>query len=73
MNEKLSAFDLLEGDYQGNGLRTLQEALCTLQTSVRRSMDQGLSSEDFTLAKRVLLAVETAKETANSLHDKMVR
>lgn len=71
MNEKYSAFDLLEGDYQGNGLRTLQETLSNLQMSVRRTMDQGLPSEDFALAKKVLLAVETAKETANALHDKM--
>ncbi|MBO5490353.1 MAG: hypothetical protein J6N67_05380 [Desulfovibrio sp.] len=71
MSERLSAFDLLEGDHNGAGLRRLQEALLALKTSVRQAMDAGLSAEDFSVAQRVLLAVETAEEAAPRLHDKM--
>lgn len=71
MSEKLSAFDLLEGDHNGAGLRRLLEALASMKTSIRRAMDGGLSSEDFSAAQRALLAVETGEETAARLHDKM--
>ncbi|MCR5814021.1 MAG: hypothetical protein K6G15_05980 [Desulfovibrio sp.] len=73
MSETLSAFDLLEGDYQGIGLRRLQESLGQIRQSVRQTMDRGLTREEFDVAQRVLLAVETAEETANTLHEKMSR
>jgi len=72
MSEKLSAFDLLEDDYQGRGLHKLQETLEGMKGAIRHRMDQGLSNEDFQVAQRVLVAVETGEEAANSLHDKMV-
>ena len=71
MSEKLSAFDLLEGDHNGAGLRRLLEALGSMKMSIRRAMDEGLSSEDFSAAQRALLAVETGEETAARLHDRM--
>ena len=72
MTERLSAFDLLENDHSGAGLRRLQDELFTMKTKVRTAMDRGLSSEDFACAQRVLLSVETAAEAAEQLHDKMV-
>ncbi|MCR5562401.1 MAG: hypothetical protein K6F46_03375 [Desulfovibrio sp.] len=71
MNENLSAFDLLEGDHNGTGLRRLQEALLAMKEPVRQKMDAGLSTEEFSVAQRVLLAVETGGEAAARLHDKM--
>lgn len=72
MSEKCSAFDLLEGDHNGTGLRRLQEALFAMKTSLRSAMDAGLPADSFSVAQRVLLAVETAEETVPRLHDKML-
>ncbi len=71
MSERLSAFDLLDGDYNGAGLHRLQEALFAMKSSVRQAMDAGLSAEDFPVAKRLLLAVETGEAAAERLHGKM--
>ena len=73
MSERLSAFDLLEGDHSGAGLRRLQDALFELKMSVKRAVDAGLSSEDFSVAQRVLRAVETAEDAVLRLHDKIVQ
>ncbi|MBO4300973.1 MAG: hypothetical protein J5861_05145 [Desulfovibrio sp.] len=73
MSESFSAFDLLQDDHSGAGLRRLQEALFEQKTRLRAVMDAGLSAEEFSRAQRALLAVETAEEAAPRLHDKMAR
>lgn len=72
MSEPLSAFDLLENDYNGAGLRQIQEALVALKLDIKGRMDRGLAADEFPVAQRALLAVETAEETVVQLHDKMV-
>ncbi|MCR4666686.1 MAG: hypothetical protein K5657_05260 [Desulfovibrio sp.] len=73
MNETLSAFDLLEGDHNGSGLRRLQEELYTMKEPIRHAMDAGLSTDDFSVAQRVLQAVQNAEEAVVRLHDKISR
>ncbi|MBQ9405886.1 MAG: hypothetical protein IJU37_03990 [Desulfovibrio sp.] len=72
MSERYSAFDLLEGDHSGTGLHTLQDLLLNMKSTIRTAMDAGLSSEDFSLAQKSLLAVETAEEIIPTLHEKML-
>ncbi len=72
MSERLSAFDLLEGDVNGHGLRTLKEALLTMKMSVKRKMDAGLGPEEFAAAKRVLASIDAAEETLTTLYERMV-
>ena len=71
MIETLSAFDLLEGDHNGMGLRQMQDALLAMKTRIRTGMDKGLSPDEFAVAQKALLSVETASETVERLHDKI--
>ncbi|MBQ7457158.1 MAG: hypothetical protein IJS54_06110 [Desulfovibrio sp.] len=57
----ISAFDLLEDDLSGQGLKKLQERLVDMRTNLRRCMDKGLDPDDFSVAKRLLAAVEAAE------------
>lgn len=73
MNETLSAFDLLENDFQGQGLKKIQDALLTMKQKIRTAMDQGLSQEDFAKAKTIDEAIGLCEETVVRLHEKMTR
>ncbi|MDR2162282.1 MAG: hypothetical protein LBO77_09125 [Desulfovibrio sp.] len=49
-------FDLaaaLKADEDGATLRSLKDALTTLQTRLRRTMDKGLSQKDFNVASNL--------------------
>ncbi|MBQ7607723.1 MAG: hypothetical protein IJU76_07095 [Desulfovibrionaceae bacterium] len=72
MNQTQSAFDLLDGDVNGYGLKTLREALFTLKADVKRAMDAGLDAEQFDQAKRVFASVTAAETAVENLYKKMV-
>ncbi|MBQ7738707.1 MAG: hypothetical protein IJT59_03530 [Desulfovibrionaceae bacterium] len=69
MTNKLSVFDLLDGD--GSGLHTLKDYLFGIKDRVKTAMDAGLNSEQFASAEKVRLAIESAIEASSSLYDKL--
>ncbi|MBQ7585352.1 MAG: hypothetical protein IJU40_03785 [Desulfovibrionaceae bacterium] len=71
MSENISAFDLLADDYNGYGLKKVQERLIEMQSGLKTKMDAGLSPDEFKLSQALLNSVETAKETIVLLHSKM--
>ena len=72
MSQMQSAFELLDGDVNGYGLKKIREALFVLRSNVKRAMDSGLDSESFAKAQRVYASVEAAETTVDKLHKKMV-
>ncbi|MBQ9536448.1 MAG: hypothetical protein IJU79_01510 [Desulfovibrionaceae bacterium] len=71
MSEQLSAFDLLLDDFNGQGLKKMQEQLLTMKNNLKHTMDAGLNADDFAIAKNLLQAVDTSSETIVQLHDKL--
>ncbi len=72
MSQTQSAFDLLEGDVNGYGLKKIKESLFTVKSQVKRSMDAGLDPETFAIAKRVAASVDVADTVVDKLYKKMV-
>ena len=72
MNEALSAFELLEGDFNAVGLKKIQNQLFSMKIDIKRDMDAGLDPDSFAKYKQLLSAIETAEETVILLHEKMV-
>jgi len=71
MSEFISAFDLLEGDVDGKGLKQLQDRLFEMKKSLKSVIDSGLDPETFAKAKRVLDACSSAEDVVVLLHKKV--
>lgn len=71
--EMESAFDMLAEDPSGQGLKRLREELFEMRMDVKRAMDAGMMSDEMTVARQVMAAVDSAEKVAERVYDTLNR
>lgn len=71
--EMESAFDMLEEDPSGQGLKRLREELFEMRMDVKRAMDVGMTSDEMAVARQVMAAVDSAEKVAERVYDTLNR
>ncbi|MBG0775381.1 MAG: hypothetical protein H0S85_02990 [Desulfovibrionaceae bacterium] len=70
MEERTPLLDVeegLKGDFNGTFKKQLEDELFDGLSSLRRTMDAGLSGEDFAKAEKFRVALEAARTTVDTV------